>query len=274
MTGEDNFYYTMLALGGDGGMLASAHLQTADFAAIHERMQANDHRGARAIWSRLETLVSLLFREANPMPIKYCLWRQGLIRSPECRLPLTRVSAELAAELDKALRACAAIAAWMSALLSLSACSGDVHFPLFIPILMPAPPPAPLPPQPGAPPPQPRAEPATPDRVRVYIARWFHAAGYEDFQVSALVEHARIESGFNPCIRGRGGFGYTFQWGWTRLQQLQQFAGTPGCPPLDKQLAFADKELRNEPKFACFWRATTNTAALTALRRGFGGGSC
>jgi dihydrodipicolinate synthase/N-acetylneuraminate lyase len=38
--------------------------------AVHERMAANDHQGARAIWSRLEPLVPLLFREANPMPIK------------------------------------------------------------------------------------------------------------------------------------------------------------------------------------------------------------
>ena len=30
----------------------------------------------------------VLFREPNPMPIKYCLWRHGLLRSPECRLPL------------------------------------------------------------------------------------------------------------------------------------------------------------------------------------------
>ena len=103
MTGEDNFYYTMLAHGGDGGILASAHLETGAFLAIYERMLANDHRGARRIWSGLETLVPLLFREANPMPIKYCLWRQGLLRSPECRLPLTRISPELTAALDRVL---------------------------------------------------------------------------------------------------------------------------------------------------------------------------
>jgi 4-hydroxy-tetrahydrodipicolinate synthase len=44
--------------------------------------------------------VPLLFAEANPMPIKYCLWRQGLIASPECRLPLTRISDGLARRLD------------------------------------------------------------------------------------------------------------------------------------------------------------------------------
>jgi len=103
MTGEDNYYYTMLAHGGDGGILASAHLETAAFVSVYERMLANDHRGARRIWASIETIVPLLFREANPMPIKYCLWRQGLLRSPECRLPLTRVSPELAAELDRAI---------------------------------------------------------------------------------------------------------------------------------------------------------------------------
>jgi 4-hydroxy-tetrahydrodipicolinate synthase len=103
MTGEDNFFYTMLAHGADGGILASAHLETRTFIEIYQRMLANDHRGAHRLWSQLETLVPLLFREANPMPIKHCLWRQGLIRSPECRLPLTRVSPELAAELDQAM---------------------------------------------------------------------------------------------------------------------------------------------------------------------------
>ena len=107
LTGEDALLYTMLAHGGDGGILASAHLATGLFVDVHERMAANDHRGARTIWSRLEMFVPLLFKEANPMPIKYCLWRQGVISSPECRLPLTRVSTGLAAELDLVLEALA-----------------------------------------------------------------------------------------------------------------------------------------------------------------------
>jgi 4-hydroxy-tetrahydrodipicolinate synthase len=95
----------MLAHGGDGGILAASHLQTDLFIGVYERMTANDHQAARAIWSRLEPLVPLLFKEANPMPIKHCLWRLGLIRSPECRLPLTHISRELAEELDHALHA-------------------------------------------------------------------------------------------------------------------------------------------------------------------------
>jgi 4-hydroxy-tetrahydrodipicolinate synthase len=101
LTGEDAFFYTMLAHGGDGRILASAHVETATFLAVYERMAANDHQGALKAWSRLEPMVPLLFKEPNPVPIKHCLWRQRLIASAECRLPLTRVSDALAKDLDR-----------------------------------------------------------------------------------------------------------------------------------------------------------------------------
>jgi 4-hydroxy-tetrahydrodipicolinate synthase len=101
LTGEDAFFYTMLAHGGDGGILASAHVETATFLSVYERVVANDHQGALKAWSRLEPMVPLLFKEPNPVPIKHCLWRQGLIASAECRLPLTRVSDALAKDLDR-----------------------------------------------------------------------------------------------------------------------------------------------------------------------------
>ncbi len=100
LTGDDANLFTTLAHGGDGGILASAHVDTRRFLEVYARMAANDHAGARAVWWSLESLIALLFREPNPMPIKHWLWRQGLIRSAECRLPLTRVSDELARDLD------------------------------------------------------------------------------------------------------------------------------------------------------------------------------
>ena len=100
MTGEDALFYTTLALGGEGGILSSAHYRSKTFVEVFERMCDNDHQGARALWSTLETAARLLFREPNPMPIKHWLWRCGLIRSPECRLPLTKISAALAREID------------------------------------------------------------------------------------------------------------------------------------------------------------------------------
>jgi hypothetical protein len=165
-------------------------------------------------------------------------------------------------------RTCAATAAWLSVMLSMSACS-VLDFATPPPLetaFHPAPPPPPPPPLSLTPP--------SPDEARAEIVQWFTGHGYRDFQVAALVDHARAESGFRPCAVGPADLRYTYQWGGMRLQQLHQFAETDGCPQLHTQLAFADKELRNDPKFSCFWGATTETGAYAALRRGFGRGSC
>jgi len=122
--------------------------------------------------------------------------------------------------------------------------------------------------------PAPPPEPSTPKEVRDHIYSWFLTAGYPAYQAAALVDHAAIESGFRPCAAGAAGLRYTYQWGGRRLERLHQFAGTPSCPPLDKQLAFANDELRHETKFSCFLGTTTRAGALAALRRGFGQGAC
>ena len=100
MTGEDALFYVMLALGGDGGILAAAHYRPDVFLKIYEHMVANDYLAARSAWTTVATRVPLFFKEPNPAPIKYWLWRRGLIQSPECRLPLTTISPSLARELD------------------------------------------------------------------------------------------------------------------------------------------------------------------------------
>lgn len=103
LTGEDALYFTMMANGADGGILAASHVMTGRFVEVGQRLAANDLAGARAAWAPLAALVPLLFAEANPMPLKYCLWRQGVIASPECRLPLTKISDALARRLDAAI---------------------------------------------------------------------------------------------------------------------------------------------------------------------------
>lgn len=100
LTGEDALYFTMMCNGAQGGILAAAHLETARYVEVAARIAANDLEGARAVWAPLQGFIPKLFEEANPMPLKYCLWRQGLIRSPECRLPLVSISDGLARDLD------------------------------------------------------------------------------------------------------------------------------------------------------------------------------
>jgi 4-hydroxy-tetrahydrodipicolinate synthase len=103
LTGEDARYHEALTDGADGGILASAHIETETFAEIQNLLAAGARDAALARWRSVADLARLLFAEPSPAPIKYWLWRTGLIDSPEVRLPMTEVSAELAARLDREL---------------------------------------------------------------------------------------------------------------------------------------------------------------------------
>jgi 4-hydroxy-tetrahydrodipicolinate synthase len=100
LTGEDALFHNALTQGADGGILASAHIETQAFIAIRDRMIGGDHSGALAAWRSLVDLPRLLFAEPSPAPIKHWLWRTGLIDSAEVRLPMTNVSDALAARID------------------------------------------------------------------------------------------------------------------------------------------------------------------------------
>ncbi|HEY5131361.1 MAG TPA: 4-hydroxy-tetrahydrodipicolinate synthase [Bradyrhizobium sp.] len=100
LTGEDAQYYEALIDGADGGILASAHIETETFANIRSLVVAGERDAALSCWRSVAELTRLLFSEPSPAPIKYWLWRTGLIDSAEVRLPMTEVSADLAARLD------------------------------------------------------------------------------------------------------------------------------------------------------------------------------
>jgi len=99
-TDEDAQFHEALIDGADGGILASAHVETETFARIRELVVAGERDAARAHWRSVADLTRLLFSEPSPAPIKYWLWRTGLIDSAEVRLPMTEVSAGLSARLD------------------------------------------------------------------------------------------------------------------------------------------------------------------------------
>lgn len=100
LTGEDLLFYTTLALGGQGGILASSHLKTESFVDVYHKMEANDQEGALQIWKQLYDFIPLLFKEPNPAPTKYCLKELGLIESSEVRLPLMEITDTLKAKLN------------------------------------------------------------------------------------------------------------------------------------------------------------------------------
>jgi len=101
LTGEDANYLEALVDGADGGIVLSAHVETATFAAVYAELKRGNHDAAQARWQEVAELTRLLFTEPSPAPAKHWLWRSGLIDSPEVRLPMVEVSSELAATIDR-----------------------------------------------------------------------------------------------------------------------------------------------------------------------------
>jgi 4-hydroxy-tetrahydrodipicolinate synthase len=105
--GDDPYISPLLALGADGGILASAHLRTSDFARLVRLWHDGQAAQARELGHQLAPLSQALFAEPNPVVIKAVLHRLGEIPSPAVRLPLLPASRDSA---EAALRAVAELA--------------------------------------------------------------------------------------------------------------------------------------------------------------------
>ena len=94
LAGDDAFASALLALGAAGGILASAHLRTSEFAALIDAWHSPDVARARELGHHLLPLSAALFAEPNPVLIKAALHAMGMIPSPVVRLPLLEASPE------------------------------------------------------------------------------------------------------------------------------------------------------------------------------------
>lgn len=88
LAGDDVAASPLLALGAAGGILASAHVCTGEFAEFVAAWRAGQAATARELGHRLAPLSAALFAEPNPSVIKGVLHAQGRIPSPAVRLPL------------------------------------------------------------------------------------------------------------------------------------------------------------------------------------------
>ncbi|MBU2665469.1 dihydrodipicolinate synthase family protein [Actinoplanes bogorensis] len=101
LAGDDAFLSPMLALGAHGGIVASAHVATADYAALIGSWSPT-------LGHRLARLSLALFAEPNPTVIKAVLHAAGRIPTADVRLPLLPAAKE---SLDQCLGLVPAIAA-------------------------------------------------------------------------------------------------------------------------------------------------------------------
>ncbi len=108
LAGDDLFASPLMALGAQGGILASAHLATGRFAQLSAAWRAGDLARARDLGHALAQLSAAAFAEPNPTVVKGVLHAQGRIPTPHVRLPLLPAGR---ASVDEALKRLAGLGA-------------------------------------------------------------------------------------------------------------------------------------------------------------------
>ncbi|GAA3872990.1 hypothetical protein GCM10022243_42660 [Saccharothrix violaceirubra] len=88
LVGDDLFLGPMMALGAVGGILASAHVETAAFGELIDAWRDGQVTRGRQLGRRLAPVSRALFAEPNPAVIKGVLHARGRIPSARVRLPL------------------------------------------------------------------------------------------------------------------------------------------------------------------------------------------
>jgi 4-hydroxy-tetrahydrodipicolinate synthase len=94
----------MLAIGAAGLMNAVGNLLPQRLAMLCNDVAGGNLQEARRLNSELFELNQAIFMDTNPIPLKYMMWRIGLLDSAELRLPLVPIDKEREGVLDGVLR--------------------------------------------------------------------------------------------------------------------------------------------------------------------------
>ncbi len=103
-SGDDATAVELMLAGAKGNISVSANVAPAAMSAMCEAAIAGNRDEAMRLHELLEPLSRKLFVEANPIPVKWALYRMGLI-SEGIRLPLTPLSEKFHGEVEEALKA-------------------------------------------------------------------------------------------------------------------------------------------------------------------------
>lgn len=103
LSGDDPMTLPYMAVGAEGVVSVISNLLPKEISSMVNLALANDFATARKDYQLLVSLFDALFCESNPIPIKYALYHEGIISSPEMRLPLVELSSNNQEKLKAAL---------------------------------------------------------------------------------------------------------------------------------------------------------------------------
>jgi len=108
-SGDDGTAPALMLLGGKGNISVTANVVPRMMAQLCELAMAGNAKPAADLQSKLLPLHQAMFIEANPIPVKWALWKMGRIPSG-IRLPLVGLSKDNQALVASALKTIGAIA--------------------------------------------------------------------------------------------------------------------------------------------------------------------
>lgn len=91
LSGDDPTYLKFLELGGDGIISVMSNAITAECARWATQAKQKKWNEANSDFDKYKKLISLMYIEANPIPLKWMLYKMGLFASAEMRLPLVEL---------------------------------------------------------------------------------------------------------------------------------------------------------------------------------------
>ena len=103
LSGDDPSFPGYLAHGGDGCISVTANIAPNLIKKLINAWKIRDIDQMQEIGMKLAPLSSALFKEPNPIPVKYALHKMGFMNN-ELRLPLTQASENTMSILDKILQ--------------------------------------------------------------------------------------------------------------------------------------------------------------------------
>jgi 4-hydroxy-tetrahydrodipicolinate synthase len=102
--GLEDLSFPMLAIGACGLMNAIGNLAPKQLAEMCEAVDRGDLVAARQLHYELAELNEAIFYDTNPIPIKYMMWKMGLIAKNHHRLPMAPATPELSQRLDEVMK--------------------------------------------------------------------------------------------------------------------------------------------------------------------------
>ncbi len=99
-SGNDELTVPVISLGGCGVISVLSNLFPAETVAMTQAALDGDFDTAAALQCALQPMIQLLFREVNPIPVKYAMQYMGF-DCGGCRLPLGPISADVKDKIDR-----------------------------------------------------------------------------------------------------------------------------------------------------------------------------